>query len=67
MRKRQERLLAALNDSSLSLTNKSLLENDDSLIDDILALDETQSSCMTTMLMEDDNDDNSKPEKSPLF
>lgn len=43
LQEQQERLLAALNESTSTVVNATLA--DDSLIDDILALDDTHSTC----------------------
>lgn len=51
LREQQERLLAALNESTSTVINATL--GDDSLIDDILALDDTQNTCATSTVETD--------------
>lgn len=52
LQEQQERLLAALNESSTSTIANATLA-DDSLIDDILALDDTQNTCATSVVETD--------------
>lgn len=51
LQEQQERLLAALNESTSTVANATI--GDDSLIDDILALDDSQNTCAASIVESD--------------